>query len=244
MGQEIFDIDGTFTVPDRITQVSICICGGGGAGGWWETDDTGQQWGGTRGEYTSQTLDVTEFEQLPIVVGIGGPRQTYGGQNGAGTPSSITAVSGSITMNGGDGAYENYSGNGGNPITTCGGTFVDGLRVQASDNTAWGGQAGCFGNGGNGGVPSGVDGGIGAGGGAGVGNSGDGGHSGAGGPGRVVVNWDEPIEDGGLLINGTAIPELNDEGSIHIQALDLLGEAFDGNVHALELDGTEVWRKV
>jgi len=182
-----------FTVPVDIVNISLCITGAGGSGGAFVSGDSPQEWGGENGAYDTRTIVVTAGEVIPITIGKGGASVTgaFPGSSGnAGGASSIVAVNDSVNVGGGRGsgwAMGEYSGNGGNEITTCGGTFRDGYHADYDGAGAWGGKAGCFGNGGSGGVTTGS---------AGVGGSGGGGSvssgsatSGAGGDGRIVISW-------------------------------------------------------
>jgi len=242
MGQQIFDANGTFTVPAGITEVTLCMCGGGGSGaGTRQDSDAG---GGHAGSIFSDVVTVGLLEVIQVTVGSGGASVNYTSTNVAGLPGSPTSFGTHQTVAGGNGgtsdAYD-YYGNG-DSRTTCGGTFHDGYLIDngSSDSTALGGQAGAFGHGGNGGdFVNATDGGIGAGGGGSIYYL-----SGAGGNGRVVVNWDEFVEDGGLLINGTSIPELAADGGMQFYCDDHLGVPYVGPVHAVVIDGTEVWREI
>ena len=251
MGQQIFDSDGTFTVPIGVVNLSICMVGGGGSGA--AHDDIGYCGGGYAGEVYSDDVPVTQEEVIPVTVGVGGI--SVANQDGLpGTSSSF----GAITVAGGLGGLISlesvrlpYIGHGAT-VETCQGTFRDGYSDYAdglSPASGNGGQAG-LGNGGSGrfsdDAPLGaVDGQTGSGGG-GFSRTAfeDDKYSGSGGNGRVVVNWDDFVEDGGLLINGTLIPELAADGELHFYCKDQLGNDFDGAVQELMLDGQLVWKEI
>jgi len=237
MGQQIFDSDGTFTVPPGVTEVTVCMCGGGG-GGTAGDDFLWLGMGGSAGESKSQSItELSSGEELSVIIGGGGQgrRGALYGENGDNGGSSSFHT---VTANGGLGGQTDetsYKGNS-ETITTCGGSFNDGSK----SGNAYGGQAGAFGNGGDGAYENAPNGGIGAGGG-GSQNYTEGGN---GGNGRVVVDWDDYVEDGGLLINGTLIPELAADGELHFYCKDHLGNDFDGAVQELMLDGQLVWKEI
>ena len=244
MGQMIFDTDGTFTVPAGITEVNVCMVGGGGSGSMGHEGGSLLAGGGFSGQIISELQVVTPLDVLTVTVGVGGaPVSNTDGLNG--TPSSI----GTATAIGGGGGTSGLGYDGiGASRTTCGGTASDGTYQTDEEfgitSYGFGGQSSGFGKGGNGknaagGTPE--SGGVGAGGGAGW-------HyevlSGAGGNGRVVVNWNDFIEDGGLQINGTTIPELVADGGMQFYCNDHLGVPYVGPVHSVVIDGTEVWREI
>ncbi len=246
MGQEIFDSDGTFTVPANVVKVSICAVGGGGSGSAIEASTDNFLGGGFAGSLIQQDLDVVPEQTISIEIGIGGEGVVGGIQNMApGKPGKDTLVDGTIVAEGGNGgSYLNYMGNGAGQGSPCGDTYYDGdSAVAFGDYTVvwYGGQASALGDGGDSAewtVPSQGPGIYGSGGSASLGY-----RSGEGGDGRVIFTWDDPIDDGGLLMNGTDIPEgPSDPGTVTMYCKDTLGEDFSGPVHALVLDGTEVWR--
>lgn len=196
-GSQTFTSSGTFTVPQGYTEVTICMCGGGGSGASTNAYEGQVAGGGSAGQVISQSVTVTSGQEISVVIGGGGGAVGGAGVNGSSGGSSSFAA---ITASGGAGGILNRSSpsnpsyNGvGSSRTTCGGTFNDGLKyhggfMYAGSDYYSGGQAGAFGNGGNGATAQNTypqNGGIGAGG---------GGHShyrpgGSGGRGQCIVSW-------------------------------------------------------
>ena len=80
-GVQVFTEDGTFVVPDGVTEVTLTGIGGGGAGGTFEDDDYGVTYrprGGYAGQLrVEQTVSVTPGESIPITIGQGGKGWKY-----------------------------------------------------------------------------------------------------------------------------------------------------------------------
>jgi len=250
MGQQIFDSDGTFTVPVNVYRVNVCMIGGGGSGA--STDEVSCVGGGYAGDIFHGDFDVNNTTPVAVTVGSGGTRVSNSDGN-SGSPSSF----GDESVDGGAGGEfildvlsADYAGNHASR-DTCQGTSYDGYSSNGTDESAsYGGQAG-FGDGGSARyadnpIPIGVrDGGVGAGGGAqAFTHWEDDKTGGAGGNGRVIVNWDDYLENGGLLINGSLIPEVAGAGELHFYCKDHLGADFDGAVQELMLDGQLVWKEI
>jgi hypothetical protein len=91
----------SWDVPPGIYSVSVtAIGGGGGGGGGYPGSDAGGG-GGSGGVVQNQSLAVTPGETLKIVVGQAG--QGSVGPGLAGTSTSITGLSGTIVVSGGQG---------------------------------------------------------------------------------------------------------------------------------------------
>lgn len=126
-GQQIFTTSGTFTVPKNVKKVQVFLVGAGGAGndfssGYPSVYDTNITYqlggGGGGGGYTkTQYVDVTDGQQINVVVGAGG--YSDGGQSSFG---SVIAEGGKISTrkcdggNGGSGG--GYGGSGRQSQTT------------------------------------------------------------------------------------------------------------------------------
>jgi len=174
---------GTFTPPDGIYAVSVCMCGGGGSGkgNIQFLDFNGGGWAGIVA--TSEDIDVDPEVATTFTLGLGGP-----------TPASNSAG-----INGGDSRFDSvyaaggeggdYTASGGypgdlGPQSSCGGDGNDGDRFTQADGSMYGGESNGFANGGNG--HSSVNAGPGCGGGA--AQSGKGADQ-SGGDGRIIVSW-------------------------------------------------------
>ena len=199
----------TFTPPEGVTEVEVCMIGGGGSGSIGGTKQyfgacyvLSNGYGGYAGQIVNQNVSVTPGTPVTVTIGRGGASVPEDTNMNAGNPGSPTSF-GSLTASGGAGGDftiggSGYKGNGGSR-STCAGSFNDGTSLELDpymdEGSLWGGQAG-LGKGGN--SPK-IDvapenGGPGSGGGcgafehtAGCINYWD---SGAGGDGRVILKWD------------------------------------------------------
>jgi hypothetical protein len=177
LGSQAFDKDGTFVVPDGVTELTVELWGGGGGGGGSITTcgnrPIGRASGGGSGGYLTTTISVTPGERYTVIIGMGGD----GGMGNVG--SATDGVTGGNTQ------FVNESAN----------VFLEATGGQG------GGSAACTANSRSstpGGVPDGNIGLAGRDGGKGgigfneIGNGGEGG-SGSNGTngnaGKVVVNW-------------------------------------------------------
>jgi len=163
--------------------VTICMAGGGGGG---ESDNNSPAYGGFKGEIASGTFTFDYNENIDVTIGSGGAPSCGGGAcASAGTDTVFGTY---LTALGGKGgcaqvAPIGYAGNGAVHTSPCGeGDFTDGsYRVQA-----YGGEAGAFGNGGQGHPNnSTIAGEVSAGGGASA-NDNCGGY---GGKGKIKISW-------------------------------------------------------
>lgn len=188
-GTQLFTASGTFTVPVGYTEVTICMCGGGGGG----ATGYASNGGGYAGQIISQTISVTEGQEINIIIGTGGAaRGLY--SPGYGYPGTSSHFGPVIAVGGSGGVPNAYAGVG-NARSSCGGIFYDGTSGYPNPNGTYGGggQAGAFGDGGKGASISygfGTSGGVGAGGGGGGGGGGVSElPSTSGGRGQCVVSW-------------------------------------------------------
>ena len=173
---EIFQMDGTFTVPVGITSVSVRIFGGGGMGR--------NNRGGGGGHMNYGVFDVTPGQKIPVTIGLGGGQagnsSVTGGTSSFGTLISAAGGteadggsgggSGNTSFGGGNASYggggggcgyggytSNSAGNwnspGGNGGTYGGGGGSGGYYTSRNNTTGTGGSGGKGGaNGGNGGT--------------------------------------------------------------------------------------------
>jgi hypothetical protein len=181
-----FTASGSFTVPDRVTQVFVEMYGAGGGGSKGAITD----FGGAAGQYVVAPVTVTGGANVSITIGSGGAGATSTGDGADGGDTSF----GTVVARGGKGGRHvtafgasmdvaEFIGSNKNVRLPMGGVYgsagtnsgpFDGLSSSAA------GGDGAYGNGGNfgSGVSGGGDGGIGAGGGAmssGTADAGDGG---------------------------------------------------------------------
>ena len=192
---EVFDVvgSGTWTVPEGVTEVEVCMVAGGGAGGSADSgndEKSARAYGGYAGEEYSGTLSVNPGDSIPYEVGAGGSAAliSCGGVGGDTVFGSITVVGGARGCE-----YSGYSGTGGSgPLGCGGGGYIDGRYYREDEDRAWGGQASSFGNGGDAYRP-GRPGGTGAGG----GGCSESHWSGAGGRGEIRIKYRNPdyVED-------------------------------------------------
>jgi hypothetical protein len=195
---QVFNSNGTFTVPAGVTKIMVEVWGAGGGGGGGR-DALGSEGGGGGGGggYCRGLMDVAPGQNIAAVVGNGGSGSTgNGGNGGLSRFSSFTATGGS----GGDEA--DYVAGSGTPGAggaggTCSSTYGIGGNAGDSGGLA-GGAGGTAGGGGGGGGAGGSYTGSsadsrgkvgnvpGGGGGGGDNYNGSGGN---GAKGRVVVWW-------------------------------------------------------
>jgi hypothetical protein len=175
-----FTSNGTWTCPPAVTTVWLSATGGGGAGGGFGTGagyHAGGGGGGGAAAVDKQETTVTAGADYAIVIGQGGGHTNY--QIGlGGTPTSFGSL---LTLAGGDGADNVFSGGGG---------AAGGPGGQAGEHGgANGGKGGdtLFGIGGSGAAGGEVGGGFGSGGGGTTYDVAGGGGDGA--PGFVRIDW-------------------------------------------------------
>jgi len=197
-GNITFTSSGTWTVPEGVTSIDLCMVGGGGAGGvredYW--DVPGAAGGGYAGSEKNTSVSVNPGQNISITIGRGGIGRDQGGVGGHCGESGTSSSFGSTTANGGSGGCTtwggdtpNYSGDGGSR-TGCAGTRYDGDYLSHTAGRMYGGQASSFGNGGRGAMDNGVNGGVGAGGGGMCCNAGFYGIGSDGGRGECRISWD------------------------------------------------------
>ncbi|MDR0673502.1 MAG: hypothetical protein LBF93_07565 [Zoogloeaceae bacterium] len=191
-GRQVFNANGTFTVPPGVTRVYVTIVGGGAggsAGGYGNYDESNGGYGGDGGNgggagksAYALKLDVVPGESHAVVVGAGGAAGGAGGASGFGESNWR---GGGVVGEGGKGVLGRASS--GTGIYDIGGAAGGG---GAGGNSLFGGggaggKASTNGNPGAGGVGAQYGAGGGGGGGGLKGTSG----SNAGGAGIVVVEW-------------------------------------------------------
>ena len=120
----------TFVVPERVTQVDLCMIGGGG-GGYWSSNDTGR--GGRAGIVFSGIYSVIPGESITVVVGAAS--NSTGKQSKFGTRVCVGGAAGTASV----GWYNSNQSR-----TTCYGTAKSGCNYSGNR----GGEAG-FGRGGS-----------------------------------------------------------------------------------------------
>ena len=155
-GQQLFTSNGTFTVPDDVTSISVvCVGGGGGGGTSNQEDELGGGGGGGALAYVNN-ITTTPGESLTITVGAGG---NPGGSNANGTAGGNSSLSrGGTTLcsaggGSGGGAEAGNGGAGGTVITGTGGSGGSGGNAnEGTENfgAGGGGAGGYSGAGGNG----------------------------------------------------------------------------------------------
>ncbi|MFN3999119.1 glycine-rich domain-containing protein [Algoriphagus sp.] len=153
--EEIFTSNGTFTIPNGVSQIVVEAWGGGGAGGGSANNSAVRKGGGGGGgAYSTNPFDVSPNQVLTITVGVGG--------NGA------------SNANGGNGGFSE--------VVRLGTTLV---RANGGNGGIANGNGGTGGNGGIGAIIAGGNGGNGGNGSGTSGSGGNGGNGGPGGPGRT-----------------------------------------------------------
>ncbi|RKX87226.1 MAG: hypothetical protein DRP58_03230 [Spirochaetes bacterium] len=174
---------GTFTPPEYVTSIEVCMTAGGG-GGTNRPDWYGENGGGHAGETFSGTFDTSDHLPISFTVGLGGQESASGdtvGNDGGESSFGEESVSGG---DGGRSTYDGgYPGNGGE-ASFCGTTFTHGLAYVQQYGTMYGGESNGFGFGGGGHSSAGAI----AGGGGGSAQSGQGAVT-YGGNGRIKISW-------------------------------------------------------
>ncbi|EOE6222518.1 tail fiber protein [Salmonella enterica] len=203
---QFFTANGTFTVPDGVTQVFVEMLGGGGGGGGAVTDGgfagaSGGS-GGTCGSTNISIVPVTPGGKYAVIVGAGGVGGVAASQSStapSGIHTLVTSTPGSPGIDGGDSIFVNVTAKGGSG--GAGGVIstVSVINPAPSGNGA-AGENSSYGTGGSGGsnTDGGNAGGYGAGGGGGARGkttgsdntySGSGFPGGKGSNGFVKISW-------------------------------------------------------
>ena len=185
MQQEFVGTPGTgalqtsFTVPDYVNEVAVCVVGGGGGGGHSRAYSSGNEYsagGGAGGglAWKNNIVVVPGSSHTAYVGGGGGGairnRLSAGMTNGGGGQSSNTSLTSTPTAGGGSGGRLYGTANGGTHSNADGGgTGGPGFR---SNSYHGGGGGGAGGYNGSGGAAGSSNGSPGAGGGGGGGSSG------------------------------------------------------------------------
>ena len=135
----------TFTVPDGVTEVNICLIGGGGSGSVTAGTHAGTGYGGYAGTIVTTVQAVTPNTQYGISIGQGGEGVFQLSSSRAGNSGNQSTFNGLKADGGAGGSFSGYQGQGA-PVNNCFGSFNDG---NSSGTLAYGGQGG-FSNGTNG----------------------------------------------------------------------------------------------
>ncbi|WP_080151281.1 tail fiber protein [Salmonella enterica] len=204
---QFFTANGTFTVPDGVTQVFVEMLGGGGGGGGGAVTDGGFAGasggsGGTCGSTNISIVPVTPGGKYAVIVGAGGVGGVAASQSStapSGIHTLVTSTPGSPGIDGGDSIFVNVTAKGGSG--GAGGVIstVSVINPAPSGNGA-AGENSSYGTGGSGGsnTDGGSAGGYGAGGGGGARGkttgsdntySGSGFPGGKGSNGFVKISW-------------------------------------------------------
>jgi len=186
--RQVFNSNGTFTVPKGVEYVYVEGCGGGGGGAF------GVDFPGC-GAGSALWVDVVPESNVSVVIGAGGAAAgAVGADGGDGGDSSFGSVvfygaAGGKPVGGTPRSGGNYLPTGQTTTANYGPGTRPGLGSGGNIGSIGGGAAGQFGNGGN--FPGGSAGAnTGAGGAAGENITPT--NPGNGGSGRVVVYWVEP----------------------------------------------------
>ncbi|EEL5713943.1 tail fiber protein [Salmonella enterica] len=204
---QFFTANGTFTVPDGVTQIFVEMLGGGGGGGGGAVTDGGFAGasggsGGTCGSTNISIVPVTPGGKYAVIVGAGGVGGAAASQSStapSGIHTLVTSTPGSPGIDGGDSIFVNVTAKGGSG--GAGGVIstVSVINPAPSGNGA-AGENSSYGTGGSGGsnTDGGNAGGYGAGGGGGARGkttgsdntySGSGFPGGKGSNGFVKISW-------------------------------------------------------
>ena len=124
----------TYTVPAGVTRITAVIGGGGGGGGTVDSNYQTYGGGGGGGYITTVSFSVTQGQNLPIVVGVGGAGSAY--PSGDALNGGSSSVNGFVSEGGGKGNNSYYTGvnggggsaNGGSSGSTAGGAPGSGLN--------------------------------------------------------------------------------------------------------------------
>lgn len=189
MNYQVFNTNGSFTIPTGISKILVEAWGGGGGGAG---DDGDGGVGGGGGGYGKEVFDTTPGEVYTVVVGGGGTGGAAGVHKGSnGGDSKLINSTGTILLNAKGGGGGECGGAGG--MCGAGATAHLGGGSTASIHIVGGRGHGAHilvggqgGNGGGGGYTAGGQG-IAPGGGGGGGYFGTGGGSGA--TGQVIIWW-------------------------------------------------------
>jgi len=238
MGQAIFTTSGDFTVPEGVSNVSICLIAGGSAGDV-SVYGGGTPLGGHAGEVISDpSVPVTPLAVMPVVIGLGGAAVTDPGSAPSYVSGNVGTNSSFATRTAIGGVNTGFTGDG-EAVTTCAGTSTNGRAYPIFEGTmigGWGGQSsgkepgGCATYGAGADLCP-TDAGVGGGGGARYSNAPANIYSGKGGDGYLDIRWDDPLPDtNDFYLNGELI--LTDGHN-----MVMLGY----NIQQLFVSGTQVW---
>jgi len=171
---EYFSADGTYNVPEDVSEVVVFAIGGGG-GGAGGSPSSGGRGGGGAG-WIHARVAVTPGGSETVQVGVGGTAGSGFGDGGAGEPSTFGTL---VTANGGGAGLNPPGGGAGGSASTTGNRIAKESGTAANPGGGTGGHDSGFGGTGNGEAGDVPDGGGNA-------NSGPG-SGGVGGAGMVYV---------------------------------------------------------
>jgi hypothetical protein len=206
---ETYTADGTFTVPQGVTTITVEAWGAGGGGGTRTSD--GEAGGGGGGAYAKSVIPVVPEGSYPVVVGTGGNSGTNGGSSSFDGTTVVAAGGIRGTNNNSTGGAGGSAGNSTGDVVYAGGNGADaGYTSNGWWNTYYsGGGGGAAGSTGNGKDASGQTGGAatdenGGSGANGVTNSSDGkdGSQYGGGGSGARRNWEWNSRSGGSGADG------------------------------------------
>lgn len=97
---QVFNADGTWTVPDGVEFVDVTVIGGGGGGEASHGNDNGGAGGGGGGGGKSEGVyAVTSGDSIPVMIGAGGSgRVTQGPQGNTGTTNRVPGRGGTSSF--------------------------------------------------------------------------------------------------------------------------------------------------
>jgi len=202
-----FGQNGTWTVPDRVTEIEVEVAGGGGGSGGGGVSP-GEQ--GGDGALVQATIEVSGGKVFDVGVGGGGLGGVQfgggggasrlaseeiviiaGGGGGGGKSARVGGDAGGTRGGDGGSSGSNYRGRGGNNGSGGAGGLINGIAGESYDTQAPLASAGGGGGGGalvgGAGGPGSGDSGLGGGGGAGYGGGGSGSLGGGGGAGGSIA---------------------------------------------------------
>ena len=210
--QSIFTSNGTFTVPEGVTSITVQAWGGGGAGGagYLQGQTRRSGGGGGGGAYDIRSnIGVAPSQTYTVTIGSGGTTSTPNGGTSSATFGAVTITalggsSGGAATSGGQGTNGSggvggtagtfSGGNGANGAESYGGGGGSSAGTNSNGNNATGQTGGAaVTNGGAGGNGNSIDGGNGLPGsipgGGGGGGRGYNSKGGSGGNGQIVISW-------------------------------------------------------
>ncbi|MGC3979521.1 MAG: tandem-95 repeat protein [Paludibacteraceae bacterium] len=211
---QIYNSNGTYTVPAGVTSIKVHAWGGGGNGGTRTSNSGGG--GGGAGAYSYSVISVSTGETLTITIGAGGTAGATASNGG--TTTVVRSGTTLVSANGGTGVASNITTGGAGGTTGGTGDTKTAGGAGANGNSTSGGKGGDSPNGGAGGVSittqgNGLAGNAPGGGGGGALRTSTSTYTGgAGGVGAVI------IDDGSLVYWGSGSRDLYPLGATGVRA--------------------------